>query len=103
MKRVNEKNIKVLAGKGYIVAKGRRFPNTRNVTVNDFNEEDYEISLEMTRFFLTRLDISENEQETEYWYIKVMYQLYDIYLMKMLDLRIRQGFKGTCKSVFPCK
>lgn len=103
MRKKMEKNIKIIAGKGYIVAKGRRFPNTRNVTVNDFNEKDYEISLEMMRFFITRLDISENEQETEYWYLKAMYRMYDIYLMKMLDLRIRQGFKGTCKSVFPCK
>lgn len=98
MRKKMEKNIKIIAGKGYIVAKGRRFPNTRNVTVNDFNEKDYEISLEMMRFFITRLDISENEQETEYWYLKAMYRMYDIYLMKMLDLRTRQGFKGTCKS-----
>lgn len=98
MRKKMEKNIKILAGKGYIVVKGRRFPSTRDVTVNDFNEEDYEISLEMMRFFLTRLDMSENAQETEYWYLKAMYRMYDIYLMKMLDLRTRQGFKGTCKS-----
>lgn len=98
MRKKMEKNINILVGKGYIVAKGRRFPNTRNVTVNDFNEEDYEISLEMMQFCLTRLDMSENAQEAEYWYLKAMYRMYDIYLMKMLDLRTRQGFKGTCKS-----
>ena len=49
MKRVNERNIKVLAGNGYIVAKGRRYPSLKNENEDTYTETDYQMQLEMLK------------------------------------------------------
>lgn len=103
MKKVNEKNIKVLVGNGYIVAKGRRYPNLRNENENTYTETDYQMQLEMLKFFINRMDEATDLSQIEYWYIKMMYTMYNVYVMKMIDTKKRYGFMGTCNPIFPCK
>lgn len=100
MKKVNEKNIKVLAGNGYIVAKGRRYSNLRNENENTYTETDYQMQLEMLKFFINRMDEATDLSQIEYWYIKMMYTMYNVYVMKMIDMKNRYGYIGTCKSKF---
>lgn len=98
MKKVNEKNIKVLAGNGYIVAKGRRYPNLRNENENNYTETDYQMQMEMLKFFINRMDETTDLSQIEYWYIKMMYTMYNVYVMKMVDTKNRYGYIGTCKG-----
>lgn len=98
MKRVNERNIKVLAGNGYIVAKGRRYPSLKNENENTYTETDYQMQMEMLKFFINRMDESNDLSQIEYWYIKMMYTMYNLYVMKMIDTKKRYGYIGTCKG-----
>lgn len=102
-KKVNEKNIKVIAGKGYIVAKGRRYSSLKNENENTYTEKDYKMKLFMLKFFISQMDEATDLSKIEYWYIKTMYVMYELYVMKMIDTRKRYGFMGTCNSIFPCK
>lgn len=97
MKKVNEKNIKVLVGNGYVVAKGRRYLNLRNEK-EIYTETDYQMQLEMLKFFINRMDEATDLSQIEYWYIKMMYTMYNVYVMKMIDTKNRYGYIGTCKG-----
>lgn len=98
MKRVNERNIKVLAGNGYIVAKGRRYPSLKNENEDTYTETDYQMQMEMLQFFINRMDEATDLSQIEYWYIKMMYTMYNLYVMKMFDTKKRYGYIGTCKG-----
>ena len=103
MKKVNEKNIKVIVKNGYIIAKARRYPSLKNENENTYTEENYEKQFEDLSFFLNRLDEATDLSRIEYWYIRMIYTMYNVYVMKMIDTKKRYGFMGTCKSIFPCK
>ena len=98
MKRVNKRNIKVLSGNGYIVVKGRRYPSLKNENENTYTETDYQMQMEMLKFFINRIDEATDLSQIEYWYIKMMYTMYNLYVMKMIDTKKRYGYIGTCKS-----
>ena len=98
MKRVNERNIKVLAGNGYFVAKGRRYPILKNENEDTYMETDYQMQMEMLKFFINRMDEATDLSQIEYWYIKMMYTMYNLYVMKMIDTKKRYGYIGTCKG-----
>ena len=98
MKKVNEKNIKVIVKNGYIIAKGRRYPYWKNENKNTYTEEDYEKQFENLSFFLNRLDEATDLSQIEYWYIRMMYTMYNLYVMKMIDTKKRYGHIGTCKG-----
>jgi hypothetical protein len=98
MKRVNERNIKVFAGNGYIVAKGRRYPILKNENEDTYTETDYQMQMEMLQFFINRMDEATDLSQIEYWYIKMMYTMYNLYVMKMIDTKKRYGYIGTCKG-----
>ena len=98
MRRVNERNIKVLAGNGYIVAKGRRHPSLKNENENTYTETDYQMQMEMLKFFINRIDEATDLSQIEYWYIKMIYTMYNLYVMKMIDTKKRYGYIGPCKG-----
>lgn len=98
MKRVNERNIKVLAGNGYIVAKGRRYPSLKNENVDTYTETDYQMQMEKLKFFINRMDEATDLSQIEYLYIKMMYTMYNLYVMKMIDTKKQYGYICTCKG-----
>jgi len=98
MRKKMEKNIKIIAGKGYIVAKGRRYPSLKNENEVTYTETDYQMQMEMLKFFINRMDEATDLSQIEYWYIKMMYTMYNLYVMKMIDTKKRYGYIGTCKG-----
>ena len=98
MRKKMEKNIKIMAGKGYIVAKGRRYPSLKNENEDTYTETDYQMQMEMLKFFINRMDEATDLSQIEYWYIKMMYTMYNLYVMKMIDTKKQYGYIGTCKG-----
>lgn len=98
MKKVNDKNIKIIARNRCIVVKGRRYPFLKDENENTYTEIDYQMRLKMMRFILNQMDEVTDLSLIEYWYIEMMYAMYELYVMKMIDTKKRYGYICTCKG-----